>query len=162
MPGAAALHAAPVLGLLSSDVRTTSSLPAQGLAPRQRPPTGLHLASVKGCASASLLHHGLSRKPYAAPRAEKRLRRACVRCRAQSDAALEWQTPPHAAADVDSELWAVLDLCSDDELEEVHSILFGASQAACMHLLSVMCTVMPEWVQGRRVQGRLRFSELLG
>jgi hypothetical protein len=141
--------AAPALAPLSHDARTPSSLPAQGPVPRQRPPAGLHLASVKGCASASVLHHGLSREPSAALRAEKRLRRACGRCRAQSDAALEWQTPPHAAADVDSELWAVLDLCSDDELEEVHSILFGASQAACMHLLSVTCTVMLEWVQGR-------------
>ena len=57
---------------------------------------------------------------------QRQPRRPQVLCRAKSGAALEPLTTPHAAADVDMELWAVLDLCSDDELEEVHSILFGA------------------------------------
>ena len=57
---------------------------------------------------------------------QRQTQRPQVLCRAKSGAALEPLTTPHAAADVDMELWAVLDLCSDDELEEVHSILFGA------------------------------------
>ena len=32
--------------------------------------------------------------------------------------------------DVDAELWEVLDICEDHELEEIHSILFGAHAAS--------------------------------
>lgn len=65
----------------------------------------------------------------AALQGHSRPRRPCTTCYAKSGAALEPLTAPHAAADVDSELWAVLDLCSNDELEEVHGILFGATQS---------------------------------
>jgi hypothetical protein len=34
---------------------------------------------------------------------------------------------PACAADVDQEMWQVLDLCSDDELEGIYNILFGPS-----------------------------------
>ena len=40
-----------------------------------------------------------------------------------SEATAERQTP----ADVDQDLWEVLDLCTIEELEELHSILFGAA-----------------------------------
>lgn len=36
-------------------------------------------------------------------------------------------TEPVSRLDVDRELWEVLDLCSDEELETLYSILFGAS-----------------------------------
>lgn len=36
-------------------------------------------------------------------------------------------TEPVSRLDVDKELWEVLDLCSDDELETIYNILFGAS-----------------------------------
>eukprot|EP00879_Flechtneria_rotunda_P004778 GHRR01005048.1.p1 GENE.GHRR01005048.1~~GHRR01005048.1.p1 ORF type:complete len:394 (+),score=129.56 GHRR01005048.1:100-1281(+) len=36
-------------------------------------------------------------------------------------------TEPLSTLDVDRELWAVLDLCSDEELESLYNILFGAS-----------------------------------
>lgn len=34
-------------------------------------------------------------------------------------------TQPWSSNDVDRDLWAVLDLASDEELEGVHDILFG-------------------------------------
>lgn len=67
---------------------------------------------------------------------QRQPQRPQVLCRAKSGTALEPLTTPHAAADVDMELWAVLDLCSDDELEEVHSILFGAP---LQHSATVWC-----------------------
>lgn len=36
-------------------------------------------------------------------------------------------TEPVSRLDVDKELWEVLDLCSDDELETIYNILFGTS-----------------------------------
>jgi hypothetical protein len=40
-----------------------------------------------------------------------------------SEMAADRQTP----ADVDQDLWEVLDLCTIEELEELHDILFGAA-----------------------------------
>jgi hypothetical protein len=38
---------------------------------------------------------------------------------------LEPITRPYSQQDVDRELWDLLDLATDDELEAVHDILFG-------------------------------------
>lgn len=47
---------------------------------------------------------------------------------AEEDA--EQQTP----ADVDQDLWEVLDLCTIEELEELHGILFGAAFLPIRHI----------------------------
>jgi hypothetical protein len=36
-------------------------------------------------------------------------------------------TEPISMLDVDKELWEVLDLCSDEELETIYDVLFGPS-----------------------------------
>ena len=45
--------------------------------------------------------------------------------RAASSTALEPLTRPMSEHDVDGELWSLLDLASDEELEDVHNILYG-------------------------------------
>ena len=45
--------------------------------------------------------------------------------RLASSAALEPLTRPMSEHDVDGELWSLLDLASDEELEDVHNILYG-------------------------------------
>ena len=37
----------------------------------------------------------------------------------------QYLSPPERKFEVDDELWSVLDICSDQELEDVHKILFG-------------------------------------
>ena len=37
----------------------------------------------------------------------------------------QYLSPPEWKFEVDDELWSVLDICSDQELEDVHKILFG-------------------------------------
>ena len=38
---------------------------------------------------------------------------------------------PKDTVEVDEDLWAVLDICSNEELEDIHKILFGKSSIAC-------------------------------
>lgn len=42
-------------------------------------------------------------------------------------------TQPWSSNDVDRDLWAVLDLASDEELEGVHDILFGEQFCSQRH-----------------------------
>ncbi|KAK9822234.1 hypothetical protein WJX81_003153 [Elliptochloris bilobata] len=128
----AAAHAAPGRPCLPARVVYATAGGTVGLAEALRVPSGVAallrdspVAVQRGrsCVDRGRLLQALGRLPgelagcWTADFAE----------RYEEAAALEPLTPPHAAADVDSELWAVLDLCSDDELEEVHGVLFGVS-----------------------------------
>lgn len=56
-------------------------------------------------------------------------RRTCARA-ASSRGKLPSVTQPSSCNDVDRDLWMVLDLASDEELEGVHDILFGELSVA--------------------------------
>ena len=52
--------------------------------------------------------------------------------------------PPMSPLDVDEELWEILDLCSDEELELLHSTLHASSPFSPVGGLGNMC---PLWLR---------------
>lgn len=51
--------------------------------------------------------------------------------------------PPDRRFEVDEELWGLLDICSNDELEEIHKILYGEKlpslvSRSCQHHCGMM------------------------
>lgn len=47
------------------------------------------------------------------------------RCEATQRRAERYMIPPDQRFEVDEELWSLLDICSNEELEEIHKILYG-------------------------------------
>lgn len=45
--------------------------------------------------------------------------------RCVSAASSRFIAPPERSYEVDEDLWAVLDICNNEELEEIHGILYG-------------------------------------
>ncbi len=45
--------------------------------------------------------------------------------------------PPDHRFEVDEELWGVLDICSNEELEEIYKILYGVQRLMTCTLMSL-------------------------
>ena len=54
---------------------------------------------------------------------DRQRKRQC--CRASQRGVERYVVPPDNKFEVDEELWGALDICSNEELEEIHKILFG-------------------------------------
>lgn len=70
-------------------------------------------------------HKGVSRSVPERLRVQYHGRRFCVKTASAHRKKLPSVTQPSSCNDVDRDLWTVLDLASDDELEGLHDILFG-------------------------------------
>ncbi len=55
---------------------------------------------------------------------------------------LEPITRPYCEEDVDRELWDLLDLANDDELEAVHDILYGVGPSSHYRITTMTITTM--------------------
>ncbi len=63
-------------------------------------------------------------------------RHICARTASARRAQISSVTQPSSCNDVDRDLWTVLDLASDEELEGVHDILFGESRLSISTTIS--------------------------
>ena len=87
------------------------------------------------------LHRQLAR------RTERTARQARTTCKA-----LDRQQPPRRIEpDVDEELWEVLELATEDELESIHGILYGEVQPQFLSFTSLV-TMWPGTISYRQVK----------
>lgn len=116
------------------------------------------------CTARTPVHRAGRPLVWSTPRPQqKRSLQLGARAASSSRSKLPVVTQPASSNDVDRDLWTVLDLASDEELEGVHDVLFGASLLSPL-LKSILTTKEPAALKHRgraavmhRIEQRMRF-----
>ena len=96
----------------------------QGWVQQKRPGSGLNLLPT--AQNSRLTAFTVERRTKHAFSDQKpRSPREGRRCEAAQRRAERYMIPPDHRLEVDEELWGLLDICSNEELEEIYKILYG-------------------------------------